>query len=159
MKLVALMPQAMIYSYTPGQPQTKNADGLQVVLDFRPNPAFHPPTMLAEALTGLEGRVWIDAQSHYVARIEAHVLRPVDLGFGLLAKIYPGGTIELEQARVADGQWVYSHLDEHLTARVLLVKTMPENTMITSWDFQPMSSLVSYQDGARMLLATPIPVR
>jgi hypothetical protein len=159
MKLVEMMPQAMIYTYTPGQPQSKDAAGLQVVLDFHPNPSFHPPTMFAEALTGLEGRVWIDAQSHYLTRIEGRVLHPVDMGFGLVAKIYPGGTLELEQTRTPEGRWVYSHLDEHLTARVLVVKTMPEDTVVTSWNFRSMPSLLSFQDGARMLLAMPVAVQ
>ena len=158
-KLVEMMPQAMIYTFTPGQPQSKGAAGLQVVLDFQPNPSFHPPTMFSEALTGLEGRVWIDAQSHYLTRIEGRVLHPVDMGFGLVAKIYPGGTLELEQTRTPEGRWVYSHLDEHLTARVLVVKTLPEDTVVTSWDFRSMPSLLSFQDGARMLLAMPVAVQ
>jgi hypothetical protein len=54
---------------------------------------------------------------------------------------------------------VYSHLDEHLTTRVLMVKTLPENAAITSWDFQPMASLLPYQDAIRTLLAMPIPLR
>jgi hypothetical protein len=159
MKQVSLLPQAMIYSYTPGQPQAKGADGRQVVLDFHPDPAFRPPTMFADVLTGLEGRVWIDAQSHCMTRIEAHVLHPVNIGFGLLARIFPGGTVELEQTHAAGDRWVYSHLDEHLTARVLMVKTYPENAAITSWDFQPMPSQLSYQDAIRALLAMPVPVR
>lgn len=158
-KLVDMMPQAMLYSYAPGQPQPKGADGLQVVVDFHPNPAFHPPTMFAEALTGLEGRAWIDARTHYLTRIEARVLRPVNMGFGILAKIYPGGTLEFEQTHLGGDQWVYSHLDEHLTARLLMVKNYPENTVITSWDFRPMPSLLSYQDGIRLLLAMPVAVR
>jgi hypothetical protein len=158
-KLVELLPQAMIYSYAPGQPQLKDVDGLQVVLDFHPDPAFRPPTLFADVLTGLQGRVWIDERTHTVTRIEAHVLHMVVLGFGLLAKIYPGGTIEFEQTHIAGDQWAYSHVDEHMTARVLMVKTLPENNVVTSWDFRPMPSLLSYQDGARLLLAMPIPVR
>jgi hypothetical protein len=157
-KLIDLMPQAMLYSFTPGQPQPKGAEGLQVVIDFHPSPAFHPPSMYAEALTGLEGRVWIDARTHYLTRIEARVLRPVNWGFGILAKIYPGGTLEFEQTHIGD-HWVYSHLDEHLTARLLLVKNYPENNVITSWNFRPMPSLLSYQDGIRLLLAMPVAVR
>ncbi|MGA8939755.1 MAG: hypothetical protein WB439_11390 [Acidobacteriaceae bacterium] len=157
-KLVNLMPQAMIYSYAPGQPQPKGAAGLQVVVDFRPNPAFHPPTMVAEALTGLEGRVWIDAQTHYLTRVEARVLHPVNMGFGLVAKIYPGGTMELEQTNV-DGHWVYSHLDEHLMTRLLMVKNYPQNTVIDASEFRQMPSLLSYQDCIRMLLAMQISVR
>jgi hypothetical protein len=159
MKLVSLLPQAMIYSYTPGQPQPKGADGRQVVLDFHPDPTFRPPTMFADVLTGLEGRVWIDAQSHCMTRIEAHVLHPVNIGFGIVARIFPGGTVELEQTHAAGDRWVYSHLDEHLTARVLMVKTYPENAAITSWDFRPMPSLLSYQDAIRALLTMPAPVR
>jgi hypothetical protein len=158
-QLVGMMPQAMIYSYAPGQPQTNGEEGLEVVLDFHPDPAFRPPTMYAEMLTGLEGRVWIDARSKCIVRIEAHVLRPVNFGFGVLAKIFPGGTVELEQTHTAADRWVYSHVDEHLTARVLLVKTVPQNSAMTSWDFRPMPSLLSYQDAIRVLLATPIPLR
>jgi hypothetical protein len=159
MQLVRMLPQAMIYSYVPGQPQPKGVDEQQVVLDFHPDPAFRPPTMFAEVLTGLEGRVWIDARSRYMTRIEGHVLHPVNIGFGFVAKIFPGGTIELEQMHTAGDQWVYSHLDEHVTARVLMVKTLPENTAITSWDFRPMPALLSYKDGTRLLLAMQIPLR
>jgi hypothetical protein len=159
LQLVRMMPKAMIYSYAPGQPQSKAQEGQEVVLDFHPNPEFRPPTMYAEMLTGLEGRVWINARSRCITRIEAHVLRPVNFGFGVLAKIFPGGTVELEQTRAVGDRWVYSHIDEHLTARVLLVKTVPENAAMTSWDFRPMASPLSYQDAIKMLLAMPISVR
>jgi hypothetical protein len=155
-KVVGLMPQAMLYSYAPGQPQLKGSGGDEVVLDFHPNPDFHPPTMFAECLTGLEGRVWIDPRTRTLSRIEARVLRPVNMGFGILAKIYPGGTLALDQVNLGDDHWVYSHLDEHVTARVLMVKNYPENTVITSWDFRPMPSLLSFQDGIRALLAMPV---
>lgn len=157
-KVVALMPGAMIYSFATGQPQRKGSQG-EVVLDFHPNPTFHPPTMYAECLTGLEGRVWIDPRTRYLTRIEARVLRPVNMGFGLLAKIYPGGTLALDQTNLGEDHWVYSHLDEHLTARLLMVKNYPEDNVITSWDFRAMPSLLSYQDSIRTLLAMPVPTK
>jgi hypothetical protein len=155
-KVVGMMPQAMLYSYAPGQPQLKGEGGNLVVLDFRPNPSFHPPTMFAECLTGLEGRVWIDPRTQTLMRIEARVLRPVNMGFGILAKIYPGGTLALDQVNLGGEHWVYSHLDEHLTARVLMVKNLPEDSVITSWDFHAMPELLSYQDAIRTLLAMPV---
>jgi hypothetical protein len=158
MQLVRLMPQAMIYSYAPGAPQTNVQQGQEVVLDFHPNPAFRPPTMYAEMLTGLEGRVWIDARSQCIRRVEAHVLRPVNFGFGVLAKIFPGGTVELEQTHAAGDRWVYSHVAENLTARVLMVRTVPENAAVTSWDFRPMASPLPYQDAIRTLLSMSVPV-
>jgi hypothetical protein len=47
-------------------------------------------------------------------------------------------------------------LDEHLTARVLMVKSLPEDNVISSWDFHMMPSLQSYQDAIRTLLAMPV---
>ena len=158
-KVVELMPQAMLYSFAPGQPQIKGLGGNLVVVDFRPNPTFHPPTILAECLTGIEGRVWIDPHTHYLVRIEARVLRPVNMGFGILAKIYPGGTLSLDQVNLGGDEWVYSHVDEHLMARVLLVKNYPEDNVISSWDFHPLPSLLSYQDSIRALLAMPVITR
>lgn len=155
-KVVGLMPQAMLYSFAPGQPQLKGSEEKLVVVDFHPNPTFHPPTMLAECLTGIEGRVWIDPRTHYLTRIEARVLRPVNMGFGILAKIFPGGTLALDQVNLGGDAWVYSHVDEHLMARVLLVKNYPEDNVISSWDFHTLPSLLSYQDSIRALLAMPV---
>lgn len=157
--LVQLLPQAMIYTFAPGQPQRPGLDHREVVLDFHPDPKFHPPTMEADLLTGIEGRAWIDPRSHCMTRVEGHVLHAVNFGFGVVAKIFPGGTVELEQTRAIGDRWAYSHLEEHLTARLLLVKTMPENTVMTSSNFRPMPSLLPYQDAIKLLLAMPVPLR
>ncbi len=159
MQLVRLMPQAMIYSYAPGQPQPPAATTPQVVIDFHSDPAFKPPTMLSEVLTGLEGRMWVDPKSRRVTRIEGRVLRPLNFGFGILARVYPGGTIELEQTNTGGDRWVYSHLVEHLTVRAMMVKTMPENSQMTASDFRPLTAPVSFQEAVRMLLAMQIPLR
>ncbi len=103
-ELLHSMSKAMLWSYTPGQPQLPGAHGVAVVLDFKPDPAFHPPSLVAEGLTGIAGRVWIDAASHCVTRIEGRVLHPVDFGWGgFLARIKEGGTIELEQSKAGAG--------------------------------------------------------
>ena len=113
--------------------------------------------MLSELLTGLEGRVWIDVETQRVTRIEARVLHVVNFGFGFVARLYPGGTVEFEQTNVGGNHWAFSHLDEHLLVRALMVKTMPENAKMTSSDFEMMPSAVSYQDAIKMLLAMPLP--
>lgn len=159
LQLIPILTHAMIYSYAAGQPQPKGSTSRQIVLDFHPNPSFRPATIAAEALTGMDGRFWIDAKSHCITRIDAHVLRPVNFGFGILAKVFPGGTIEFEQAHVAEDRWVYSRLEEHLTVRLLMVRTLPQNTTITSWDFHPMPHQISYQEAIHALLAMPVPLQ
>jgi hypothetical protein len=159
MQMVRLLPQAMLFSYAPGQPQLAGENATQVVLDYRPDPNFKPPNMLSEILTGIEGRVWIDAQTHVMTRIEGRILHPINFGFGILAKLYPGGTIEFEQTRLNADHWVYRHVEEHLNVRELMVKTAPQNVAMTSWDFHTMPTLLDYQDAIRLLLAMNVPLK
>jgi hypothetical protein len=158
-QLVELMPKALLFSYAAGQPQRPDAKSAEAVLDFQPNPAFHPPTMLAEVLTGLQGRVWVDTATQHVTRVEGHVLKPVNFGFGMLAKLYPGGTLTLQQAPAGGGHWIYSDMEEHLTVRALMVKTLPENMHIGASEIQLLPALLSYQDAIRALMSAPIPLR
>lgn len=158
-QVIQLMPKAMINTYTPGQSQPPGATSRQVVLDYTPDPKFHPPTMFAEVLTGFQGRVWIDESTQTMTRIEGKVLHPVNFGFGILAHIYPGGTLEFEQTDAGANHWVYSNVNEHLTVRALMVKTVPENVKMTSSNIEMMPSLISYQDAIHLLLAEQIPLR
>lgn len=158
-ELIKLMPGAMIFTYAPGQPQPPGATAPQVVIDFKPDPKFQPPSMVAELLTGIEGRLWIDSRLHVVTRGEAHVVRAVNFGWGMLAHIYPGGTVEFEQTPVGDGHWIYSHLNEHLKIREVMVKTVTENTTMTASRVQRPPSLLSYEDTIRKLLETPLPAK
>ena len=157
--MVKLMPKAMIYTFAAGQPQLPNEKSPQVVLDFTPDSKFHPPTMLSQALTGFAGRVWIDETTKHVTRIEGRVLRPVNFGFGLVARLYPGGTFALDQVDAGDGHWVYSHVEDHLVVRAMMVKTMTESVDMRSSEIEPLPALLGYQDAIRKLLAMPIPLR
>jgi hypothetical protein len=155
-QLIKLMPRAMIYTYVPGQPQPPGAQSPQIVIDFRPNPAFHPPTMIAEVLTGLAGRIWLDSQTGRMTRAQGHILHPVNFGWGVIARIYSGGTIEFEQTRVDGTRWIYSHLEENLAMRQLLLKTVTDRTKITAWGFEPLPKPLSVDDAVHALLAIPV---
>ena len=154
--LVKLMPDAMLFSYVAGQPQRPGAAGQDVVMDFRPNPDWHPPTLASEGLTGFEGRVWIDVKTHHVTRVEGTVFRPVNLGFGVLAHINPGGHVAIEQVEAADGRrWIFSRFDEDITLRALMVKTIHEQQRVEASGFTQVPAL-SYQEAVKLLLATPL---
>jgi hypothetical protein len=157
--LMRLMPDAMINTYVPGQPQTgRNKDALEIVLDYKPNPQFHPPTTMAEALTGLQGRAWIDAKTRQVVRMEGTVFQPINLGWGMLAHIYPGGKLTFEQTDAGNGRQIFTHFTEHLTVRALMVKTITVNVEVEASDFQTVNPM-NYQDAIHVLLDTPLPGR
>jgi hypothetical protein len=155
-ELIKMLPDAMVFSYTPGQPQLENLPGEQVVLDFKPNPAWQPPNLPAEALTGLQGRVWIDARSHHMVRMEGEIFRGVNVGWGMLAHIFPGGKLTLDQTAAAGKRWIVSDFTEKLTVRALMVKTIRQDGHVNTMDYTPVEPM-SYQDAIRSLLATPLP--
>ncbi|RZU39843.1 hypothetical protein BDD14_1238 [Edaphobacter modestus] len=157
-QLIRLMPDAMIYTYAPGQPQTgKHPDTTEVVIDYEPNPKFHPPTTTAEALTGLRGRAWIDSKTKVTLRVEGQIFRGVNFGWGMLAHIYPGGHLVLDQADAGNGRWIFTRFTERISVRALMVKTLNIQSDVEAWGFQPVPSM-SYQDAIRQLLNTPLPV-
>ena len=158
-KLVPLMPDAMLYSYTPGQPQASNSSALQVVLDFKPNPKFIPPNTEAEALTGLEGRIWIDAKTRHLVRMEGTISHPVNFGWGMIAHIYPGGKLLLEQTDAGGGRWIFTRFTMSLSVRALMVKTLNVHSNVEASAFQTLPGPMSYQDAIRLLLDTPLPGR
>lgn len=158
-KLVPLMADAMINTYTPGQPQSgRNGGALEIVLDYKPNPKWNPPNTEAQALTGLEGRVWIDAKTHYVVRMEGTVFRGVNFGWGMLAHIYPGGKLVMNQTNVGGNRWIFTDFSMELSVRALMVKRLDIHSTAKSSNYQTIGPM-SYQDAIRLLLATPLPDR
>jgi hypothetical protein len=156
-QMIRLMPDAMIYTYVPGQPQTGRNGGVEIVLDYKPNPKFSPPSTPSQALTGLEGRVWIDAKSHQVVRMEGTIFRAVNFGWGMLAHIYPGGHLVLEQENAGGNRWIFTKFNEDISVRALMVKTLHVRTNIEAGSFQTLPGPLPYQDAVKMLLDTPLP--
>ncbi len=160
LELVHALPGAMLWSYAPRQPQLPHASGLQVVLDFTPDPHYKPPTLVTEGLAGFAGRVWIDAQTRCVLRIQGTILHPVEFGWGgMLARVKEGGTVELEQTQVAEHRWLYSHFSDHLTLREMLIHTVSEDGQSNAWDAHTLPAPLSIGDAVRELLAMPVPTR
>ena len=157
--LVKLMPEAMLFSYAPGQPQPPGVTTPQVVLDFRPDPRFKPPTMTAEILTGLEGRMWIDKTAMRMTRVDGRIVRAVNFGWGVLAHVYPGGTVEFEQAEVAPERWIYSRVDENITVREMMMKTAVQKAQMSVSDVRVLPAQLSYREAINQLLAENLTLR
>jgi len=153
--LVKLLPQAMLFSYAADQTPVSNSSAPQVVIDYKPNPAFKPPNIEAEALQGLSGRIWIDKNSAHMVRMHADVTSDISFGWGLLARIYRGGSLQLDQTD-AGPRWMFQHLDERLTVRALLVKTINVNVSLQEGNYSTIPAM-NFQDAIHTLLSTPLP--
>lgn len=156
-QVIEALPQAMLFTYAPGQPQREHhalGEAAEVVVDYKPNPNWTSPSLASEALTGMEGRAWIDPATHTVTRLEARVFRSVNIGLGLLAHVYPGGHAEFDQARISGDRWIFTHFVEHATVRALMLKTIKQDTEVQASNFSPVPGM-NYRDAIRLLLGTP----
>jgi hypothetical protein len=90
------------------------------VLQLDPNPNFHPHTMFQEAISRVTAKIWVDRAQNQLVRAEAHIVRDLSFGGGILGKLYRGGVFFTEQTEVAPGVWLPSRYQYDFTARKFL---------------------------------------
>jgi hypothetical protein len=119
------------------------------VVQLDPNPSFHPRTTLQEALTHATAKIWVDHNALQILRAEAHIVRDVSFGAGILGKLYRGGVFFLEQAEVAPGVWLPTRYQYDYTARKFLF-TFEEHQFIEASHYRrlgpPEQALLVAQD-------------
>jgi len=151
-KMIEQMPTAMQWSMVPEE-TTPDV----VVLDYKPNPSYHPPSLDCSVLKSVAGRLWIDAHTQRMTKIEARLVRDADYGWGLFAHINSGGKIVLEQHPIVQTtsnhpHWVQTYFDMHITGTLMMVKRLNFNITETTSQFQLLPGAPSYADGIRLLL-------
>jgi hypothetical protein len=76
------------------------------ILELSPNPSFHPHTIFQDAMTRITAKIWVDHEKNQLARAEAHVMRDMAFGGGILGKLYRGGVFSFEQTEFSPGVWL-----------------------------------------------------
>jgi hypothetical protein len=110
------------------------------VLNATPRPGYQPPTLETKALTGMEGKLWIDTAAFEWVRVEARVVRPVSIA-GFLATVEPGTVFELVRAPVAKGFWAPSHFSERSKARIMGIIGHSTHDDETYTNYRPASAV------------------
>jgi hypothetical protein len=100
--------------------QETSASRVCDILELTPNPAYHPRTTFQDAMTHITAKIWVDLETNQLSRAEAHVMRDVSFGGGILGKLYRGGVFYFEQKEVAPGLWLPARYQYDFTARKFL---------------------------------------
>ena len=90
------------------------------VYELQPNPKFHPRSLVQDILTRVTAKIWVDRDTNQLARGEAHVMRDISFGGGILGKLYRGGVFYMEQEEVTPGIWEATRYQYDFTARKFL---------------------------------------
>lgn len=152
-ELVRMLPDAFLYK---DEGIVQGPSGPCYRLTFKPNPNFVPPDREGEVFHGMVGELWIDQSQLRIAKIDAHLVADVNFGWGVLGKLYRGGSILEQNADVGDRHWESTALRLRLTGKILMVKSVDFSTNATYTDFHPVPSDTSYRQAVEMLLNDPI---
>jgi hypothetical protein len=103
-------------------------------------------------LRGFAGEVWIDKAQGRLVRIDAHLVRDVNIGFGILGRVDKGGTILLEQEYEGDvREWQPTVLKMNLTGKALMVKTVDIRIDEVASHFSPVAAGLGYREAIAIL--------
>jgi hypothetical protein len=153
-EMVRLLPDAFLYTDA-GTVQTVNGPAYR--LRFKPNPNFEPPDREAEVYAGMSGELWINQAEKRIARIDAHLIEDVDFGWGIIGRLYKGGSILVEQQDVGEHHWEQTHMVLNLTGKIMMFKNITFRTTETATDFKPVERNLTYQAAVHLLLQEPLP--
>ena len=147
MKVLRALPYAFVYEYA-GTGQA--ATGPVARFKFRPNPKFDPPDLETQVLKQMTGELWIDPAQERVVRLDGRLQEDVDYAWGILGRLYKGGTIRIDQAPVGENEWRIVHFDMKMSARVVF-KTKVFDTTEDESQFVPVPAGLRYQQAIAML--------
>lgn len=141
--LVKMLPDIFVYT------EDGEQDG-NIRLQFRPNPRFHPPTDAAKVFHHMQGTLLINAQEKRLAGISGTLMQNVDFGWGILGRLYKGGTFKVRQTQLAPEDWEVTTLDVHIHGRALFFHTISEDQTEVKTGFEPVPQGVSLAQAAAL---------
>ncbi|HEY3989197.1 MAG TPA: hypothetical protein VGM02_07860 [Acidobacteriaceae bacterium] len=147
-EMVRLLPDAFIYTYR-GIVDTPNGPAWR--LTFVPNGKFIPPDREAQVYHGMAGELWIDCREKRMSRLDAHLITDVNFGWGVIGRLYKGGTILVVQKDVGENHWETVHLKLNLTGKILMIHSVTFASTEDSSDYRPVSPDLTYKDAIHLL--------
>jgi hypothetical protein len=147
-KIMHVMPDAFLYKYAGTVP---GPNGPAIRLTFEPKPGFDPPDQETRVAIGIRGELWIDEAQERMVRLDAHLFQDVDFGWGILGRLYKGGSIRIENADVGNHNWQMQRMKLDLTGKALMVKTLTFRVTENGTEYTAVPREMSYKDGIRLL--------
>jgi hypothetical protein len=151
-EMVRMLPDAFLFTLD-GMVDGPNGPCYRV--KFRPNPAFTPPDREGEVYHGMVGELWVDQAQLRLAKIDAHLISEVNFGWGVLGRLYKGGSILVENSDVGLHHWETIHMKLRLQGKVLMMKSVDFSTTEDFSDFKVQPQELSYQEAIRLLQKIP----
>src|SRR6201996_1971639 len=147
-EMVRMLPDAFLYTF---DGMVQGPSGPCYRLKFRPNPAFTPPDREGEVYHGMVGELWVDQAQLRLAKIDAHLVSDVNFGWGVIGRLYKGGSILVQNEDVGLHHWETVHMKLRLQGKLLMMKSVDYSTTEDFTDFRIQPQELSYQEAIHFL--------
>jgi hypothetical protein len=148
-EMLKMLPDAFIWSKVSETPEL-------ITLSFRPKPDFNPPDMQSRVMGAMSGQMIIARNGNRIRTLRGKLSYSVLIGFGLLAKMYKGGSFDVERRQVGEGHWQITETHVHIGGHALLFRTIGQQEDDVKTDWKP-STDDTLQQAAHTLDATTKP--
>lgn len=119
--LTKMLPDAFLWRIV-------SVQGDDTTLAFRPNPKFNPPTRAARVFAAMQGTMVVNTKQKRIQSLKGTLINNVEFGwFGILGKLYKGGTFYVQRQDVGGGVWEITSTHIHINGHALIFKTISEN--------------------------------
>jgi hypothetical protein len=151
-EMVRMLPDAFLFT---ADGTVDGPNGPCYRLKFRPDPAFAPPDREGQVYHGMVGELWVDKAQMRLVKIDAHLISDVNFGWGVLGRLYKGGSILVENADVGLHHWETTHMKLQLQGKIMMMKSVDFSTTEDYSNFQMMPQELTYQEAIRLLQTHP----
>ncbi len=144
MKMLRAIPQAFTFKYDGEE------NGL-VRLSFVPAPHYDPPSLELRIFRSLKGHLFVDRAQTRLAGIDGSLFEDVSFGFGILGRLYKGGTFRVVRKEIGEGHWEVVSEEVNMIGRAVLFKTITRKQREILTDFHHMPDSITMSQAFEML--------
>ncbi len=148
-RMLAELPNAFRYTYEGTETGPNGEEWTR--LSFSPNPNYQAPSRELRVFEGMEGKMWVDVAANRLVRMQAKLIRDVDFGWGILGRLYRGGSFEIEQRDIGSGRWDVIKTVLNFDGKELMLKNLHIKDTETLSDFHRVPEKISLAEGVKML--------
>jgi hypothetical protein len=106
------------------------------VLQATPHPGYRAHGKYAKLFPRVQGKLWIDKQDFGWTKADGEITQSFSMGL-FVARVLRGSHILMEQSRVADSVWVPRRVEMRASAKILFVKSLDVQRILTYSDYRP----------------------
>jgi hypothetical protein len=108
------------------------------VLQATPHPGYEARGKYGKMFPRVEGKLWIDKRDFGWIKVDGQVTQSFSMGL-FVARVQRGSRVLLEETSVGDAVWVPKRIEVRASVRVLFVKSLDIERILTYSDYLPVS--------------------